>query len=429
LASYFIEGGKRLVGDIKISGSKNAALGIIAASMVLDGPCTIDNVPLISDVDVLLNICRKLGATIKQSGEGSITIDPTTVTTYESTHEMTRSIRASYYLLGALLSRFQKAKLTMPGGCDFGTRPINLHIQGFRSMGAKDELKNGIITLDATAEYHSGHLYMDQASVGATINVMIAATKAPGTTVIENAAREPHIVDVANFLNIMGASIKGAGTDTIRIKGVDRIPGNQHYSIIPDQIEAGTYMIAGAVTRGNIVVRNVIPKHMEPLSMKMKSMGIQIEEGDDWIRVSVGSNDVIKATNFKTMPYPGFPTDLQPQALILLCVAEGIGKMHEAVWANRFQYIEELKRMNADVTIAGPIAIVNGPQQLTSARVPARDLRAGAAMVLAALIAEGTTEITSVRTIERGYQDFVAKLQKVGAAITVGEDSEMLERE
>lgn len=424
MSSYFIEGGHRLSGTVAISGSKNAALGIIAASMVLDGPCVIDNVPQIADVNVLLNICRELGASIEWQADGSLLLDPSPVHHYESTSDLTKNIRASYYLLGALLARFRRARLTMPGGCDFGTRPINLHMNGFRSMGAKDSLKGGIIELNASEQFHAGHLYMDQASVGATINVMIAATKAPGVTVIENAAREPHIVDVANFLNMMGANIKGAGTDTIRISGVPVIPGNKTYTIIPDQIEAGTFMIAGAITCGDITIRNIIPKHMESLSMKMLAMGVGIEEGDDWIRVSKDPDSPLAATNFKTMPYPGFPTDLQPQATILLCAAQGLGKMHEAVWENRFQYIEELKRMNADITIAGPIALINGPQHLTSAKVPARDLRGGAAMVLAALIADGTTEVTDVRLIERGYQGFVKKLQDLGAVVSVKTESQ-----
>lgn len=424
MASYLIEGGHRLSGVVNVSGSKNATLGIIAASMVLDGPCTLENVPQIADVGVLLDICRELGATIMENGNGSIYIDPTTVTSYESTSELTKNIRASYYLLGALLTHFRKARLTMPGGCDFGMRPINLHLQGFRSMGAVDSLKNGIITLDATKDFHGGRLYMDQASVGATINVMIAGTKAPGVTIIENAAREPHIVDVANFLNIMGANIKGAGTDTIRIIGVDKVPGNKAYSVIPDQIEAGTFMIAAAITGGDVKIQNMIPKHLESLSMKMRAMGYTVEEGDDYVRVSSAPDLQVRTTNFKTMPYPGFPTDLQPQATILLCKANGLSKMHEAVWDNRFQYIDELKRMGADISIAGHIALINGPQYLSSATVPARDLRAGAAMVLAALIADGTTEVTNVRLIERGYENFVAKMKGINASIVVKQDEE-----
>ncbi len=424
MASYIIKGKNKLAGTVTVSGSKNAALGIIAASMVLDGPCTIENVPTIVDVDVLLDICCDLGAVIERRDGGQVYLDPSAVQRHESTSEKTRSIRASYYLLGALLARFRKARLTMPGGCDFGTRPINLHLQGFESMGTVHTLKGGIINLDAEADFHGGYLYMDQASVGATINVMIAATKAQGVTIIENAAREPHIVDVANFLNIMGANIKGAGTDTIRIKGTPVIPGGKTYSIIPDQIEAGTFMIAAAVTGGDVTVKNIIPKHMESLSMKMRAMGAILTEGDDWIRVRVNPDGYLRSTNFKTMPYPGFPTDLQPQALILQCAANGISKMHEAVWENRFQYIEELKRMGAQITIAGPIAIVEGPQSLSGARVPARDLRAGAAMVLAGLMADGDTEVTEVRTIERGYEHFIEKMQGIGADIRVKSETE-----
>jgi UDP-N-acetylglucosamine 1-carboxyvinyltransferase len=417
LSSYIIKGGHPLYGEVTVSGSKNAALGIIAASMVLDGPCVIDNVPHIMDVGVLLDICRVLGATVDEIDEHTIRIDPTTVVSKEATTEKTRHIRASYYLLGALLARFNEVKLNMPGGCNFGTRPIDLHLKGFHSMGASHELVDGVIHLKAD-KLTGGHLYMNQASVGATINVMIAATKANGSTVIENAAREPHIVDVANFLNIMGANIKGAGTDTIRITGVPKLPGYKTYSIIPDQIEAGTFMVAAAAARGDVVVRNLIPKHMEPLTQKMREMGVTMEEGGDWIRVLAKPEKELNPTTFKTRPYPGFPTDLQPQVTILLCTATGNSQMHENVWENRFQYIDELKRMNVDISIAGSVALVMGPQQMTSARVKALDLRAGAAMVIAATIVDGVSEIYDVHMIERGYENIVEKLRGIGVDIT-----------
>lgn len=423
LYNYVIKGGHPLYGDISVSGSKNAALGIVAASMVLDGPCRIENVPNIIDIGILLEICRELGATVEQPDPHTVLIDPGTVNTTVATSENTRNIRASYYLLGALLARFNEVKLNMPGGCNFGTRPIDLHLKGFYSMGASHELIDGVIHLQAD-ELHGGHLYMNQASVGATINVMIAATKANGVTLIENAAREPHIVDVANFLNVMGANIKGAGTDTIRITGVSHLPGQKTYSIIPDQIEAGTYMVAAGAARGDVTVRNLIPKHMESLTNKMREMGFQIEEGDDWIRVKSEPDAEIKATNFKTRPYPGFPTDLQPQVTILLCTATGNSRMHENVWENRFQYIEELKRMNADITVAGNIALITGPQPLTSAKVKALDLRAGAAMVIAALTVSGVSEVYNVHMIERGYENLVEKLRGIGADITLKEEED-----
>lgn len=420
MSSYLIKGGRPLYGAIDVSGSKNAALGIIAASMVLDGPCVIENVPHIMDVGVLLDICRELGAQIDQIDPNTVRIDPTSVCVNEATTELTRSIRASYYLLGALLARFNEVKLNMPGGCNFGTRPIDLHLKGFYSMGASHELIDGVIHLKAD-HLHGGHLYMNQASVGATINVMIAATKANGSTTIENAAREPHIVDVANFLNVMGARIKGAGTDTIRITGVPELPGYKTYSIIPDQIEAGTFMVAAAAARGDVTVRNLIPKHMESLTQKMREMGVSVEEGDDWIRVRTEPGAELKAANFKTRPYPGFPTDLQPQVTILLCTATGNSSMHENVWENRFQYIDELKRMNVDITLAGNIAIIPGPQQMTSARIKALDLRAGAAMIIAAAVVDGDSEVYNVHMIERGYENIVEKLRGIGMDISVKE--------
>ena len=361
---YKINGGHRLHGDVSISGSKNAVLGILAAAMMLDGPCTIENVPDIVDVHAMLEICETLGATITPKGEGMYAIDPTNINTFEATHPKVKNIRASYYLLGALLTRFRKATMHMPGGCNFGTRPIDLHLKGFRKMGATGtratDIRYGIIRIVAD-ELKGAHIFLDVVSVGATINLMLAATKANGLTIIENAAKEPHIVDVANFLNAMGANIKGAGTDTIRIKGVPVLPGGYSYSVIPDQIEAGTYMIAAAVTRGDVTIHNLIPKHMEPLTAKMIDMGFDIDQGDDWIRVSVEEDTLLEPTNFKTRPYPGFPTDLQPQATVLLCLASGMSRMHELVWDNRFQYVPELQSMGASISIIDRCALVNGP--------------------------------------------------------------------
>ncbi|MGI6334548.1 MAG: UDP-N-acetylglucosamine 1-carboxyvinyltransferase [Saccharofermentanales bacterium] len=417
MASYMIRGGNRLVGNVTISGSKNAALGIIAASMLLDGPCRIDHAPDVDDINMLVEICRSMGAQIKREADGALEIDPRFVTNGETIDERSRNIRGSYYLLGAMLGRFSYASIYMPGGCNFGPRPIDLHVKGFEALGATTVFEHGRITVSAE-KMHGEHIFLDTVSVGATINIMIAAAKTEGVTVIENAAREPHIVDVANFLNTMGANIRGAGTDVIRVTGVPVLPGNVSYSIIPDQIEAGTYMLAAALTRGDVTVRNIIPKHMEPLSAKLEEMGACVVSGDDSIRVFIPEDTVLQATSFRTMPYPGFPTDLQPQTTVLLCTAQGNSRMTENVWDNRFQYIDDLKIMGANILISGRLALVEGGNPLTGAKVFARDLRAGAAMVLAGLVAEGTTEVNDVSKIERGYESFVRKLQDLGADIT-----------
>lgn len=417
MANYIIRGGNKLQGSVSISGSKNAALGIIAASMLLDGPCRIENIPDIADVNIMIEICKSLGAKITHDANGVLTVDPTTINSNEATHEKARSIRASYYFMGALLGRFKKTSLYMPGGCDFGTRPIDQHLKGFSALGAKYNIEFGKINLEAE-KLTGEHVYLDVVSVGSTINLMIAATKAEGVTVIENAAREPHIVDLANFLNTMGANIKGAGTDVIKVTGVPVLPAESTYVVIPDQIEAGTFMIASAATKGDITVKNIIPKHMEPLSAKMEEMGVKIDSGDDWIRVRMEEGSELLGTNFKTMPYPGFPTDLQPQTTSLLAIAKGTSRMNENVWENRFQYTDDLKAMGADIIVSGRIAIIQGPANLTGAKVVARDLRAGAAMVIAGLAAEGTTEISEVRTIERGYENIVNKLRMLGADIS-----------
>ncbi|MDW7658597.1 MAG: UDP-N-acetylglucosamine 1-carboxyvinyltransferase [Bacillota bacterium] len=421
MSSYIIRGGSRLKGDAYISGSKNAALGIISAAMLLDGPCKIDNIPDIADLNVMVEICEALGAQVKRDADGSLTLNPCSITTWEATHDKVRNIRGSYYLLGALLGRMNKASIYMPGGCNFGTRPIDQHMKGFEALGASVTIEYGKINVEAE-RLHGEHIFLDVVSVGATINIMIAAAKAEGTTVIENAAREPHIVDVANFLNTMGANIRGAGTDVIRITGMPVLKADASYSIIPDQIEAGTYMLAAALTRGDVTVRNIIPKHMEPLTAKMEEMGISTEVGDDWIRVWMEPGRELQAASFKTMPYPGFPTDLQPQTTVLLSTARGSSKMLENVWENRFQYVDDLKTMGADIVVAGHVAIIAGNSQLTGAKVMTRDLRAGAAMVLAGLAADGETEVTDINKIERGYENFVEKMRRLGADIARTED-------
>ncbi len=431
--SYKITGGNSLRGDINISGSKNAVLGVLAAAMMIDGKCTLENVPDISDVHVMIELCNTLGATIstEKSEDGSLTleIDPRTINTYKATGPAVSKIRASYYLLGALLARCGKASLRMPGGCNFGQRPIDLHLKAFADMGATgarpEDINGGIITLEASP-LRGARIFLDIVSVGATINVMLAATKAEGMTIITNAAKEPHIVDVANFLNAMGAKIKGAGTDTIRITGVPVLPGNFSYSIIPDQIEAGTYMIAAAVTDGDVTIHNMIPTHMEPLSSKMREMGYTVEENEDndSIRVYRKEGAVIRGTNIKTSPYPGFPTDLQPQAVVLQCLSKGVSKMHENVWQNRFQYIPELTRMGACINVFDRIALIEGIEKFKGATVVATDLRAGAALVCAALAADGTSYITQARKIDRGYENIVQKLKSLGADIERTESPE-----
>ncbi|MBQ4270240.1 MAG: UDP-N-acetylglucosamine 1-carboxyvinyltransferase [Clostridiales bacterium] len=436
--SYKITGGHPLKGTVNISGSKNAVLGVLAAAMMIDGECTLENVPDISDVHVMIELCRTLGASIvvDKSEEGSLIlkIDPRSINTYKATGPAVSKIRASYYLLGALLARTGKASLRMPGGCNFGQRPIDLHLKAFAQMGARgarpEDINGGIITLSADP-LKGARVFLDIVSVGATINVMLAATKAQGMTTIINAAKEPHIVDVANFLNAMGARIKGAGTDTIRIQGVPVLPGNFSYSIIPDQIEAGTYMIAAAVTDGDVTINNLIPTHMEPLSSKMREMGYTIEENEDndSIRVYREKDMEILGTNIKTSPYPGFPTDLQPQAVVLLCLSKGMSKMHENVWQNRFQYVPELTRMGASINCFDRVALVSGIDKFKGATVTATDLRAGAALVCAALAADGTSYITHAGKIDRGYENIVHKLRSLGAEIERVDDAVYYEQD
>lgn len=401
------------MGDVTINGAKNAAVAILPAALLVDGISEIENLPYIDDVMKLKRAMEDLGAVVNVEDKHTLKIDGSTIYDYKAINEYVGNIRASYYLIGALLGRFKKAEVAMPGGCNFGVRPIDQHIKGFEALGATVKVENGMIK--AYADKLVGNkIYLDVVSVGATINVMLAAVLAEGTTIIENAAKEPHVVDVANYLNMMGANVKGAGTDVIRIKGVEKLTGGK-YSTIPDQIEAGTYMIAAAITAGDVCVRNIIPEHMYSVSLKMMEMGITIEEGDDYIRVI--APEKLKCANVKTLPHPGFPTDLQPQMATLLSVAEGTSTMIESVWDNRFQYVDELKKTGAKIKVEGRMAVIEGVKELSGAKVAATDLRAGAALVLAALRAKGETVIGNVKYIDRGYESIEEKLTALGAEI------------
>lgn len=410
-----IRGQKRLKGEVTVSGAKNAALGVLPAALLLDDVCTIENVPDILDIKILKGIMESLGAGFEYIDKNTIRIDTSNVNSFIATCPDMHKLRGSYYLMGALLGRFKKAVVSFPGGCNLGVRPIDQHIKGFESLGAKVEIEHGLVKLRANKLVGTS-IYLDVVSVGATINIMLAAIRAEGITTIENAAKEPHIVDIANFLNAMGANVKGAGTDIIRIRGVKNLRGDIVHSIIPDQIEAGTYMIAAAATRGDVLVKNVIPKHMESLTAKLLEMNVKVEEYDDSIRIS--AKDRLNKVNIKTLPYPGFPTDLQPPAAVLLLRADGTSTITEGIFENRFQYIEELKRMGASIRVEGRMAIIEGSSKLTGAPIKALDLRAGAACVIAGLIAEGETEISNVHYIDRGYENMVEKFQSLGAVIT-----------
>jgi UDP-N-acetylglucosamine 1-carboxyvinyltransferase len=409
-----IHGQKKLKGEVTISGAKNAALGVLASSLLLNDICTIENVPDILDIAILRKIMESLGAHFEIIDSNTIKIDTRDVNSYMATTEDMHKLRGSYYLMGALLGRFKKAVVTFPGGCNFGTRPIDQHIKGFEALGAKVEIEHGYIKINAR-KLTGASIYLDVVSVGATINIMMAAVKAEGLTTIENAAREPHIVDIANFLNALGADIKGAGTDTIRIRGVRELKGNVTHSIIPDQIEAGTFMIAAAATKGDVLVKNVIPKHMESLTAKLIEMNVKVEEFDDSIHIF--AKDKLSKVNIKTLPYPGFPTDLQPTAAVLLLKADGTSTITESVFDNRFQYIEELRRMGAKIRVEGRMAVIEGGSKLSGAPIKALDLRAGAACVIAGLIAEGETEVINVHYIDRGYEKMVEKYRELGADI------------
>ena len=410
-----IAGGNKLFGEISVSGAKNAAVAVIAGTALVKGRCTIDNIPNIKDVDVILGILSKLGAYVEYKRDGVVTIDCTDLSNYTATYEMVRKMRASYYLLGVLLGRFGNAEVALPGGCDFGGRPIDQQIKGFESMGATVKVEHGIVYASTEGGLRAGQVYLDMVTVGATVNIMLAAVYADGVTVIENAAKEPHVVDLANFLNSMGANIKGAGTDVIRIKGVDELHGGS-YSIIPDQVEAGTFMIAAAACGGNVLIKNVIPKHVESVTAKLIEMHVTVEELDDAIRVSRDGRRVTKA-NVKTLAYPGFPTDLQPLIVTLLSVAEGTSIVTEDVWENRFQYVDELKRMGANIRVNGKTAVIEGIDTLSGSPVRSTDLRAGAAMLVAGLMAKGVTEVYDLSHIDRGYEQIEVKFKQLGAKI------------
>jgi len=413
LDKFVVKGECRLSGEVTISGAKNAAVAIIPAAILSDGVCRIENVPNITDVSSITGILYDMGAKIRTINKSTFEIDPSPIRTHVVSDELARHIRGSYYLMGALLGRFHHAVVTMPGGCDFGVRPIDQHLKGFLALGAKYKLENGMV--DISADHLTGtSIYLDVVSVGATVNIMLAAVKAEGMTVIENAAKEPHIVDLANFLNSMGADIRGAGTDVIKIYGVQHLNGTA-YSIIPDQIEAGTYMVAAAATSGDVLIKNVIPKHLESISAKLEEMGVKVEEFDDSIRVA--RDGILNKCNIKTMPHPGFPTDMHPQIAVLLSIAHGTSIVNESVWDNRFRYVEELKRMGAQISVDGKLAVIEGVDHLNAAPVRAVDLRAGAAMVIAALCARGTTQIEDIRHIERGYENLENKLRMLGADI------------
>ena len=428
LEKFVVNGGKPLFGEVNISGAKNAAVAIIPAVILCDEPCQIENIPNISDVALISKILQQMGAQVRRINKSSLYIDPTHISTHSATTELVRGMRASYYLLGALLGRCGKAQVALPGGCNFGVRPIDQHLKGFEAMGAVTQLVDGAI-IEANADnLHGEHIYLDVVSVGATMNIMLAASKAEGMTIIENAAREPPIVDLANFLNSMGADVRGAGTDVIKIRGVKYLHGIT-YSIIPDQIEAGTYMCAAAATRGCITVNNITPKHLESITAKLREMGVVITEYDEAIKVDATKNP-LKRCNIKTMPHPGFPTDCQPQFAALLVSVPGTSIINENVWDNRYQYVSELIRMGAHISVEGRLAIIEGGSPLTAAPVKATDLRAGAAMIIAALEINGVTEISSIQYIERGYEDVIEKFRALGADIKkvyyAGENDEEL---
>lgn len=410
---YIIEGGHKLTGEVTISGAKNAVVAILPAVILCDEPCTIENIPNISDVQIIIKILNDIGAKITVINKSTLKIDATHLITHEVPYERAKHMRASYYFLGALLGRYNKAKVALPGGCDFGVRPIDQHLKCFNALGAKYSLEYGMIDL-STDELIGNEINFDKVTVGATINAILAAVRAKGLTIIENAAKEPHIVDLANFLNSMGANIMGAGTDVIKIRGKDYLHSTT-YSIISDQIEAGTYMVAAAATRGDVLIKNVIPKHLESITSKLEKIGATVIEFDDSIRI-IG-NDVYEKNNIKTMPHPGFPTDMQPQIVVLLSLAQGTSIVTEGVWDDRFRYVDELSRLGSTISVDGRIAVIEGIKNFKPAPVKATDLRAGAALIIAALCAEGVTEIDEIYHVERGYEDIENKLVKLGAKI------------
>ena len=424
MEQYVIKGGNPLYGEVEIGGAKNAALAILAAAIMTDETVTIDNLPNVRDINVLLQAIEEIGAHVERVDIHKVKINGSFIRGVNVDNEFIRRIRASYYLIGALLGKYKHAEVALPGGCDIGSRPIDLHMKGFRSMGADIDIAHGLVIARAK-ELKGTHIYMDKVSVGATINIMMAAAMADGKTVIENAAKEPHVVDVANFLNSMGANIRGAGTDVIRIVGVERLHATE-YSVIPDQIEAGTFMFAVAAAGGNVLVKNVIPKHLEATTAKLLEVGCQVEEFDDSVRVI--SDGHLKHTQVTTLPYPGFPTDMQPQMAVLLGIAEGTSTVTESIFENRFKYVDELTRMGADIKVESNIAIISGVKRYTGARVNAPDLRAGAALVIAGLAAEGITVVDDIYYIQSGYETLEEKLTKIGAKIARVEDEKELQK-
>ena len=415
---YIMKGGNPLVGEVVISGAKNAALGILAAAIMTDDSVIIDNLPDVRDIRVLLDAMKEIGVIVERTGPNSVKLNGGNIHTVRVDNAYIKKIRAGYYLMGALLGKYRHAEVALPGGCNIGSRPIDQHLKGFRALGATANVEYGRVIADVK-DLTGGHIYLDLVSVGATINLMLASVLASGNTTIENAAKEPHVVDVANMLNSMGANIKGAGTDVIRIRGVKKLHGTE-YSIIPDQIEAGTFMFAAAVTRGDVTVRNVIPKHMEAISSKLLEMGCEVVEFDDAIRV-VGK-PVLGSCNVKTLPYPGFPTDMQPQICVALALAKGRGIVTESIFENRFKYVDELAKMGAQIKVESNVAVIDGVERFTGADLVAPDLRAGAALVLAGLSAEGITTVDDIEFILRGYESFEKKLQGLGAVIEVVDD-------
>ena len=414
LTKYVIDGGTKLSGEVTISGAKNAAVAIIPAALLVDGTCRIENIPEIRDVTLMLDLMRDLGAQVRLINRNCVEINASKIRTTKADYEMARMIRASYYLIGALLGRFGSAQVALPGGCNLGDRPIDQHTKAFKLLGANVDVQNGYVMAESVGRLVAAPIYFDVVSVGATMNAILAAVLADGMTVIENAAKEPHIVDLANFLNSMGANVVGAGTDVIKVRGVKKLEGGT-YAIIPDQIEAGTYMAAVAAAGGEVLVKNIIPKHLDCITAKLIEMGAEVTEFDDSILVK--RTEPLRKTNIKTLPYPGFPTDMQPQATVILSLASGMSIVTEGVWDSRYRYVEELRRMGAQIQVDGKTAIVEGVDSLTGAPVKACDLRAGAALVIAGLAANGTTEVEDIVHIERGYEHIVEKLTGMGARI------------
>ncbi|MDO4621383.1 MAG: UDP-N-acetylglucosamine 1-carboxyvinyltransferase [Eubacteriales bacterium] len=421
---YVIKGGSPLVGEVEIGGAKNAALAILTAALMTDEPVRVENIPDVSDINVLLEAIAVIGAQVDRIDRHAVVIDGKTIGSVSVDYEFIKKIRASYYLLGALLGKYKHAEVPLPGGCNIGSRPIDQHLKGFRALGATVNIRHGVIVASAE-NLHGAHIFLDMVSVGATINIMMAAALAHGNTIIENAAREPHVVDIANFLNSMGANIKGAGTDVIRIRGVEKLHKTT-YAIVPDMIEAGTFMFAAAATCGDVLIKNVIPKHLEAMTAKLTEIGCEVQEFDDALRVIAKSR--LGRTHVKTLPYPGFPTDMQPQISVALCLANGTSIVTESIFENRFKYCDELARMGALIKVEGNTAIIDGVDGFTGARVSAPDLRAGAALVIAGLAAEGITVVDDIIYILRGYEDFDQKLRGLGAEIERVEDERGIQK-